>query len=60
MRLPCCDGEYPCEISISDTHKVSCYRFYEAYKDLVSQTAENPLLKQMQQTAASGAKGGEN
>jgi peptide/nickel transport system ATP-binding protein len=60
MRLPCCDGEYPCEISISDTHKVSCYRFYEAYKDLVSQTAENPLLRQMQQTAASGAKGGEN
>ena len=60
MRLPCCDGEYPCEISISDTHKVSCYRFYEAYKDLVRQTAENPLLKQMRETAASGEKGGEN
>jgi peptide/nickel transport system ATP-binding protein len=60
MRLPCCDGEYPCEISISDTHKVSCYRFYEAYKDLVKQTAENPLLKQMRETAASGEKGGEN
>ena len=29
MRLPCCDGEYPCEISLSETHKVSCYRFYE-------------------------------
>ena len=26
--LKCCDGEYPHEISISDTHKVSCYRFY--------------------------------
>ena len=25
-RLPCCDGEYPCEISLSDTHKVTCYR----------------------------------
>ena len=30
--LKCCDGEYPCEISISDTHKVSCYRFYEEHK----------------------------
>ncbi|MBQ9064884.1 MAG: ABC transporter ATP-binding protein [Blautia sp.] len=26
MRLPCCDGEYPCEFSLSETHKVSCYR----------------------------------
>lgn len=25
-RLPCCDGAYPCEISLSATHKVSCYR----------------------------------
>ena len=31
-RLGCCDGEYPCEISISETHKVSCYRFYEEHK----------------------------
>ena len=23
-----CSGEYPHEISLSDTHKVSCYRFY--------------------------------
>ncbi len=29
MRLDRCDGEYPCEISISPTHKVSCYRFYD-------------------------------
>lgn len=29
MALPCCDGEYPCEISLSPTHKVSCYRYYE-------------------------------
>lgn len=29
MRLPCCDGAYPCEISVSPTHKVSCYRYYE-------------------------------
>ncbi len=26
---PECDGEYPCEISLSPTHKVSCYRFYD-------------------------------
>ena len=31
-HLGCCDGEYPCEISISETHKVSCYRFYEEHK----------------------------
>ena len=24
-----CDGEYPCECSLSPTHKVSCYRYYE-------------------------------
>ena len=24
-----CEGEYPCEISLSDTHKVSCYRYYD-------------------------------
>ena len=28
MQLDCCKGEYPCEISVSPTHKVSCYRFY--------------------------------
>ena len=26
---PECDGEYPCEISLSPTHKVSCYRYYD-------------------------------
>jgi peptide/nickel transport system ATP-binding protein len=24
-----CEGEYPKEVSLSDTHKVSCYRYYE-------------------------------
>ena len=24
-----CDGEYPCECSLSPTHRVSCYRYYE-------------------------------
>lgn len=29
LQLPCCGGEYPCEISLSPTHKVRCYRYYE-------------------------------
>ena len=29
LQLPCCGGEYPCEISLSPTHKVSYYRYYE-------------------------------
>ena len=28
-QLPCSSGEYPCEISLSPTHKVSCYRYYD-------------------------------
>ena len=30
--LACCDGAYPVEISLSDTHKVSCYRYYEEHR----------------------------
>ncbi|MCM1386818.1 MAG: ABC transporter ATP-binding protein [Bacillus sp. (in: Bacteria)] len=29
MCVEGCQGEYPGEISLSDTHKVSCYRFYD-------------------------------
>ena len=28
-----CDGEYPCEIQLSPTHFVSCYRYYEDQKE---------------------------
>ena len=28
MCVEGCDGAYPCEVSLSDTHKVSCYRYY--------------------------------
>ena len=28
MCVEQCNGEYPCEISLSPTHKVSCYRYY--------------------------------
>ncbi len=29
MCIDKCSGDYPCEISLSDTHKVSCYRYYD-------------------------------
>jgi len=29
MCVDRCEGEYPCEISLSPTHKVSCYRYYD-------------------------------
>ena len=29
MCVDRCAGEYPCEISLSPTHKVSCYRYYD-------------------------------
>ena len=28
-----CDGEYPCQIQVSPTHFVSCYRYYEEGKE---------------------------
>ena len=28
MCVDGCDGAYPCEVSLSPTHKVSCYRYY--------------------------------
>ncbi len=31
--LACCSGEYPREISLSPTHKVSCYRYYDENKE---------------------------
>lgn len=39
MCIGDCDGEYPCEISLSPTHKVSCYRYYE--KNLKKEDANN-------------------
>ena len=29
MCVDGCGGKYPCEISLSPTHKVSCYRYYD-------------------------------
>ena len=31
--LDCCSGEYPHEVKLTDTHKVSCYRYYEEHKE---------------------------
>ncbi|MBE6720332.1 MAG: ABC transporter ATP-binding protein [Ruminococcaceae bacterium] len=33
MCVDKCSGEYPCEISLSPTHKVSCYRYYDDVKE---------------------------
>ena len=33
MCVDGCNGEYPCQISLSDTHKVSCYRYYDKKED---------------------------
>ena len=30
--LEVCDGEYPCQLQISPTHTVSCYRGREEYR----------------------------
>ena len=29
MCVEGCNSDYPCEISLSETHKVSCYRYYD-------------------------------
>ncbi len=29
MCVAGCDGAYPCEVSLTETHKVSCYRYYD-------------------------------
>ena len=33
MQIDPCSGDYPCEISLSPTHKVSCYRYYRKEDD---------------------------
>ena len=41
MCVERCGGEYPCEISISPPHKVSCYRYYDGKRpDLEEQVEE--------------------
>lgn len=43
-RLPCCDGKYPCEYSLSETHKVSCYRYDPRFAEAAgNKTGGSPL-----------------
>ncbi|MCH5275325.1 MAG: ABC transporter ATP-binding protein [Lachnospiraceae bacterium] len=41
MCLECCANEYPREISLSETHKVSCYRYYAENQDGVTKEGGN-------------------
>ncbi len=43
MCVERCDGEYPCEISISPTHKVSCYRYYDGKRPDLEEQVEEEL-----------------
>jgi len=38
-RMPCCDGDYPKMVKVSDTHYVSCYCHYD--EDLLGKEAEH-------------------
>lgn len=42
MRCEHCDGKYPPEIRISDTHIVSCYRYFEEGEQLGYPKSVNP------------------
>ena len=43
MCLERCNGEYPCEISISHTHRVSCYRYYDGKRHDLEDQVERVL-----------------
>ena len=48
-----CEGDYPCEVSISPTHKVSCYRYYDGQRpDL-----EEQMEREMTGSADNGKEG---
>lgn len=38
-----CEGDYPCEVSISPTHKVSCYRYYDGKRPDLDEVVEEEL-----------------
>ena len=50
-RLGCCDGKYPCEISLSETHKVSCYRYDPAYAPQTETGTDQPAVSAMMASA---------
>ena len=43
MCVERCSGEYPCEVSISPTHKVSCYRYYDGKRPDLEEQVEQEL-----------------
>ena len=38
-----CEGDYPCEVSISPTHRVSCYRYYDGKRPDLDEVVEEEL-----------------
>ena len=40
-----CEGDYPCEVSISPTHKVSCYRYYDGKRPDLEESVEEELAE---------------
>ena len=40
-----CEGDYPCEVRISPTHKVSCYRYYDGKRPDLEEVVEEELAE---------------
>ena len=40
-----CEGDYPCEVSISPTHRVSCYRYYDGKRPDLEEVVEKELAE---------------
>lgn len=40
-----CEGDYPCEVSISPTHRVSCYRYYDGKRPDLDEVVEEELAE---------------
>ena len=58
MRFSCngsspCDGEYPGFVHLTDTHVVSCYRYFDEYKEAAKET-KNRILAETADHAAEG------
>ena len=53
MCVAQCSGEYPCEVSISPTHKVSCYRYYDGKRPDLEEQVE----REMTDSADNGKEG---
>ena len=43
MCVEGCDGEYPHEISLSPTHKVTCYRYYDGKRPDLEEVVEEEM-----------------